>query len=152
MMIKTILPCLLLWLTTRAVVVLAAESNGWNLNEACLPVGQVSKAYFQYANSTASATVTLIANWGNGTSSAEVDTVEMGGSTGVTKYEFTHTHTTEGPVSMTFISESGLGRVTVPKTCSITAGTSTSAATRFSRNFVAFAAVALSYLTIHFSI
>jgi hypothetical protein len=150
MTFNTFLPYLLLVLLMTPRTALAAESNGWHLNEACLPVGQASTAYFQYANSTASATVTLSADWGNGTA-AQVETVEMGGTTGTTKYEFTHTHTAEGPVSMTFVSESGLGKVTVPKACTISAGTGTSAATSnviFSPNVVALAAIALSYLSI----
>jgi hypothetical protein len=153
MISKTYLPCLLLWLTRAAF---GQEVNGWTLKEACMPTGQVSKAYFHYANNTESTSITLTADWGNGTT-PEVVTVEMGGASGKTNYEFTHTHTTPGTIQTSFVADGGVGKVTVPQVCNITAGagtptTSASSNAIFSRNVVALAAVALSYLSIQLSL
>lgn len=126
MAFTAILPLLLLMQLATTLVV--AELNGWNLDMACQPVGEVSKADFGYtgnANTDQAVSFILTADWGD--DAKQYADVLMGGTEGEDQYGFTYMFEEAGTHELRFTVEFESGKVTVPKVCEITAATSTAA-------------------------
>jgi hypothetical protein len=123
--VKTVVPLLFLQfflLSSQTPVVLVAASEvwkvRWNLNEACMPVGEVSKATFGYTSNTDQAVAfVLTADW------VELQE-EREASLGAMEFSqeqvvFTHSFERGGIYDTSFTAEMGDQKITLKKVCNI---------------------------------
>jgi hypothetical protein len=165
---KTVLPFVLaLQLSIpRPLVVVAASDAwnlGWNLDEACMPIGEVSKAYFSYTTNTdteQAVSFALTVDWGE---LEQVKSATLGGATDseVDQLEFTHTFERGGMYETFFTAEMGDQKVKLKKVCTIVEpqpnpvvsdvlqadNSSADSTMRASSYAVAFTALALGYIS-----
>ena len=168
----TVLPLLFFLLvqlfSSRTTLVLVAAASdawnvGWNLNEACMPVGEVSKATFGYTSDTDQAVAfVLTANW---VELVEERPASLGAMERIDELVvFTHSFERGGVYDTSFTAEMGDQKITLKKVCNIlvpelrpvvgdllqadtSAAAASSVTTMTWRYAVAFAAVALGYLS-----
>jgi hypothetical protein len=121
----------------------AAAANGWNLDMACQPVGEVSKVYYSYDDSYSYGSgeaeqqaveadvepvpFILTADWGEVEHDATVQLggggaeAQSAGGGGADEYGFEHVFTAPGTYELSFTSQLGLGKVRLSKVCEIAA-------------------------------